>query len=107
MWVEKSSSVALVARWSTMTGSRANGAMVATYWSVLVTVRMAQTEITETGIRSDARTIRTQAVIPRARRARGFFFGASAWPGSATAAPASGPSSGSISLIWSRSPPYA
>ena len=60
-----------------MTWFRANGAMVATYWSVLVTVRMAQTEITETGISSDARTTRTQAVIPRVRRARGFFFGPS------------------------------
>ena len=59
-----------VARLSTMAGFRANGAIVATYWSVLVTVRMAQTEITETGIRSDARTIRTQVVIPRTRRAR-------------------------------------
>ena len=64
MWVEKSSSVALAARWSTMTGFRAKGARVATYWSVLVTVRMAQTEITETGIRSDARTMSTQAVMP-------------------------------------------
>src|SRR5271167_5018315 len=72
---EKSRSVVFVARRSTMTGFVASGAMVATYWSVLVTVRMAQTEITETGIRSDARTIRTQAVIPRTRRARGFFLG--------------------------------
>ena len=49
--VEKSASVAFVGRWSTMTGFRASGAIVATYWSVLVTVRMAQTEITETGIK--------------------------------------------------------
>ena len=87
-----------------MTGFRANGAMVATYWSVLVTVRMAQTEITETGIRSDARTIRTQAMIPRVRRARGFLFGLFGSPDSAAAGPL-GPSSGSMSLIWSRSLP--
>ena len=57
-----------------MTWFRASGAMVATYWSVLVTVRIAQTEITEMGISSDASTISTQAVIPLVRRARGFFF---------------------------------
>ena len=44
--------------------------MVATYWSVFVTVRMAQTEITETGMSSDARTTSTHATIRlvRARR---------------------------------------
>src|SRR5271170_5416568 len=98
MWVEKSSSVALVARCWTMIGFRANGAMVATYWSVLVTVRMAQTEITETGIRSDARTIRTQAEIPRTRRARGFFLGVpDCFDSTAVAAP--GTSSELMSLI--------
>ena len=68
--VEKSSSVAFCARCSTMTWFRASGAMVATYWSVFVTVRMAQTEITETGMSSDARTTSTHATIPLVRGAR-------------------------------------
>ena len=46
-----------------MTGLRASGAIVSTYWSVLVTVRMAHTEITEIGIRIDASTTSTQAEI--------------------------------------------
>ncbi len=44
--------------------------MVATYWSVLVTVRMAQTEITETGMSSDARMTSTHATIRLVRGAR-------------------------------------
>src|SRR5580692_8653790 len=76
--VEKSASVALVARWLMMTGFRANGDMVATYWSVLVTVVIAHVESTEIGISSEARTTKTHAVIPLARRARGPRFGASA-----------------------------
>ena len=50
-----------------MTGLRARGAMVSTYWSVLVTVRMAHTEITDTGIRIDASTTSTHAEIRRGR----------------------------------------
>src|SRR5580700_4191040 len=104
MWVEKSSSVALDARWSTMTGFRASGAMVATYWSVLVTVRIAHTEITDTGIRSDASTTNTHAEIRRVRGARCvFFFGVSGCPGS-PAAVLTG-CSASISLICSHSLP--
>ena len=57
-----------------MTWFRASGAMVATYWSVLVTVRIAHTEITDTGISSDARTTSTQAEIRRVRGARWVFF---------------------------------
>ena len=57
-----------------MTWLRASGAIVATYWSVFVTVRMAHTEITEIGMSSDARTTSTQAEI---RLARGR--GAPAW----------------------------
>src|SRR5580692_10325068 len=99
MWVEKSSSVALDARWSTMTGFRASGAIVATYWSVLVTVRIAHTEITETGMRSDASTTSTHAEIRRVRGARcAFFFGASGCSGSPGAASTGW--SASISLIW-------
>ncbi len=62
--------------------------MVATYWSVLVTVRIAQTDITETGISSDASTTKTQAVIPRVRGARGPLFVVSGCPTSAAAPPA-------------------
>ena len=101
MCVEKSSSVAFCARWSTMIGLRAKGAKVATYWSVLVTVRIAQTEITEIGISSDASTTSTQAVIRLVRAARGLDLGVS----SASATPAAAPpgvSSESISLIWAR-----
>ena len=53
-----------------MTWFRASGAMVATYWSVFVTVLMAQTEITETGMSSDARMTSTHATIPLVRGAR-------------------------------------
>ena len=102
MCVEKSSSVAFCARWSTMTGLRARGAKVATYWSVLVTVRIAQTEITEIGISSEASTTSTQAVIRLVRGARGLDFGVSSASGRAATAP-SGVSSESISLIWARS----
>jgi hypothetical protein len=42
---------------------------MATYWSVFVTVRMAQTEITETGMSSDARTTSTHATIRLVRGA--------------------------------------
>lgn len=48
--------------------------MVATYWSVLVTVRMAHTEMTEMGISSEASTTSTHAMITRVRRARGLFL---------------------------------
>ena len=72
--------------------------MVATYWSVLVTVRMAHTEITETGISSDARTTSTQA-LTRLTRWRGACL-----PLSPVAAIAPlGSSSGSTSFIWARS----
>ena len=96
-----------------MTWFRASGAMVSTYWSVLVTVRMAQTEITETGISSDASTTSTQAVIPRGRRAaRGFSVFGRAPVGVGFDRRESGPlgvsaASGSMSLIWARSPPNA
>ena len=50
-----------------MTGLRANGAMVSTYLSVLVTVLMAHTDRTDTGIRMDASTMSTHAEIRRGR----------------------------------------
>ena len=111
MCVENSASVAFAARWSTMTWFRASGAMVATYWSVLVTVRMAQTEITEMGMSSDARTTSTQALI-RLARWRDAGFAASAVGVSCAARcrrerVASGVSSESMSFIWARSPPNA
>ena len=102
MCVEKSASVAFVARCSTMTWFRASGAMVATYWSVLVTVRMAHTEITEIGMSSDARTTSTHALIRLARGARGPALGVSGILG----VPATGLwglSSESMSFIWARS----
>lgn len=71
MCVEKRSSVALCARCATITWFRTSGAMVATYWSVFVTVRMAQTEITEIGMSSDARTTNTHATIRLVRGAAG------------------------------------
>src|ERR1700733_9058871 len=71
MCVEKSSSVALCARWSTMTGLRASGASGAMYWSGLVTVRIAQPEITEIGINNESSTTSTQAEIRLVRAARG------------------------------------
>ena len=107
MWVENSASVAFVARWSTMTWFRASGAMVSTYWSVLVTVRIAQTEITEMGISSDARTTSTQALIRRGRWREGAFCVpavASASLGEAEIAPPAA-SSESIPFICAR--PYA
>ena len=58
-----------------MTGLRANGAIVSTYWSVSVTVRMAHTEITDTGINSDASTTSTHAEMRRGRCPRRAFFG--------------------------------
>ena len=70
-----------------MTWFLASGAMVATYWSVLVTVVIAHAEITEIGISSDARTTRTHAMIPLVRRARGRFLGTSSSDTSVTAAP--------------------
>ena len=65
--VEKSASVARVARPSTMTGLRAKGAIVSTYLSVLVTVLMAHTDRTDTGMRMAAKTTRTHAEIRRGR----------------------------------------
>ena len=107
MPVEKSSSVAFWARWSTMTWLRARGAMVATYWSVFVTVRIAQTEITEMGSSSETSTTSTHAVIPLVRRARGLLALARFLPspaavppaGPTAATPPSGVSSESISVI--------
>ena len=66
--VEKSASVALFARWLMTTGFRASGDMVATYWSVLVTVVIAHVENTEIGINIDASTTKTHTVIPRSSR---------------------------------------
>ena len=65
--VENSASVALVARPFTMTSLRARGAIVSTYLSVLVTVLMAHTDRTDTGIRMDASTMSTHAEIRRGR----------------------------------------
>ena len=98
-----------------MTWLRASGAMVSTYWSVLVTVRMAQTEITEMGMSNDARTTSTHALIRRTRW-RDAGLAASPWGAScsgATGGPgvaatgASGVSSESMSVIGPRSPPNA
>ena len=50
-----------------MTGLRANGAIVSTYLSVSVTVLMAQTDMTDTGMRIDASTMSTHAEIRRGR----------------------------------------
>ncbi len=86
-----------------MTWFRASGAMVATYWSVLVTVRMAQTEITEMGISSDARTISTQALI---RLTRWRFVRPPPASGVAGIAPPDA-SSESMSFIWAPSFPNA
>ena len=61
-----------------MTWFRASGAMVATYWSVSVTVRMAHTEMTETGMRRDVRITSTQAMVRLVRGARGPFV---SWAG--------------------------
>jgi hypothetical protein len=44
---------------------------VATYWSVFVTVRIAQTDITEIGMSSETRTTSTHAVIFLVRGVRG------------------------------------
>ena len=98
MCVENSASVAFVARWSTITGLRASGAMVATYWSVSVTVRMAQTEITEMGIKSDASTMSTQVMIRRVRAARGSFSPAS--PAARTRPRPSRPTASSESILF-------
>src|ERR1700689_468421 len=65
--VEKSASVARIASPSTMAGLRARGAMVSTYLSVLVTVLMAHTDRTDTGMRIDASTTSTHAEIRRGR----------------------------------------
>ena len=92
---EKSASVVLSARWSMIIGLRASGAMVVTYWSVLVTVRMAQADTTETGMSSDASTMSTQEMIPLVRRARGFFSAISG--ASAAATSVDGVSSGLMS----------
>ena len=103
MCVEKSASVAFAARWSTMTWFRASGAIVATYWSVFVTVRMAQTEITEMGMSSDARTTSTHALIRLARGARGPALEVVSCVPGVPATATSGVSWGSMSFIWARS----
>ena len=104
MCVEKSASVALAARWSTMTWLRASGAMVATYWSVLVTVRMAQTEITEIGDqqrRQDHQHPRGDPPRPVAPGAS--LRGVSGCPRRARDGARRGVSSGSMSFISARS----
>ena len=76
--------------------------MVVTYWSVLVTVRMAQADTTETGMSNDASTMSTQEMIPLVRRARGFF---SAISGTSTGATSvDRVSSGLLSVISARAP---
>ena len=57
-----------------MTGLRANGAIVSTYWSVLVTVRMAHTDDHRDRDQEDARTTSTHAEIRRGRCPR------ASWP---------------------------
>jgi hypothetical protein len=91
--VEKSASVALVARWLMMTGFRASGDMVATYWSVLVTVVIAHVESTDIGISNEASTTKIHAMTPRDRRARGPRVGASADAGAAPSGGADAPAS--------------
>src|SRR5580692_890829 len=93
--VENSSSVALVARWSMITWFLASGAMVATYWSVFVTVVIAHAEITEIGMSKEPRTTRTQAMMPLVRRARGRFLGASS-PAAAGSAACTDSGTGSV-----------
>ena len=97
-----------------MTGLRARGAMVSTYWSVFVTVRIAHTEMIEIGIKMDATTTSTQAEMRRGKCPRRvfWFFGWVAAGVSAPAAAAAGdvPAAstlsglsciwGSVSLIW-------
>ena len=101
-----------------MTGSRARGAIVLTYWSVLVTVRIAHTLITETGISSDASTTSTHAEIRRGRCPRRAFFGfapfsappapeSCASPGTSGTPGASGVAWGSVSLIRGSPSPNA
>src|SRR5580700_4555390 len=94
--VENSWSVALVARWSMITWFLASGAMVATYWSVFVTVVIAHAEITEIGMSNEARTTRTQAMMPLVRRARGRFLGASSPATTGSAAPCTDSGTGSV-----------
>ncbi len=53
-----------------MTWFRASGAIVATYWSEFVPVRMAHTENPEKGMSSDARTTNTHATVRPVRDAR-------------------------------------
>ena len=108
MCVENSASVAFAARCSSMTWLRASGAMVSTYWSVLVTVRMAQTEITEMGMSSDTRTTSTQAVIrSRPSAPAGPPLRSLLRARACAATGPSGVSSESMSFIWARSPPNA
>jgi hypothetical protein len=71
--------------------------MVVTYWSVLVTVRMAQTDTTEIGMSSEAKTTSTQEIIRLVLGARGFFSTIS--DGSAAATALEAVSSGFVSLI--------
>ena len=70
---------------------------------MLVTVRMAQTEITEIGMSNDANTMSTHEMIALVRRARGFCFGAIS-AGPAGAAAFAGVSTGFVSLISSGTP---
>ena len=114
--VENSASVALVARPFTMTSLRARGAIVSTYLSVLVTVLMAQTDRTDTGMRMDASTMSTHAEIRRGRCPRRvlpvlifvILAGFDGLSGSASAPESASPASsgciwGSVSLICDRS----
>ena len=95
-----------------------------TYWSVLVTVRIAHTLITDTGSSSDARTTSTHAEIRRGRCPRRAFFGFASFPdppaapsaaspgGPETSGAPEGPGTsgvawGSVSLIGSSPSPNA
>ena len=110
--VENSASVARVASPSTMAGLRANGAIVSTYLSVLVTVLMAHTDRTDTGMRIAASTTSTRAEIRRGRcPRRGLSLltlelsaGCDGFSGSPSGAESASPASsgciwGSVSLI--------
>jgi hypothetical protein len=83
----------------TMTGLRASGAIVSTYWSELVTVRMAHTEITDTGINSDASTTSTHAEMWLGQVPAAPLLGLHSRPG-VTAAGRSGASPEFTSFIF-------
>src|ERR1700722_16580837 len=94
--------------------------MVSTYLSVFVTVLMAHTEMTETGIRMEASTTSTHAEMRRGRCPRRVlaFFALADFTGfsAAVSGLASGPDStsfassgciwGSVSLIWAFPAPF-